>query len=637
MVIGLRFALLSLPLHIANEPRESMATIAPPQKWLYQFVILASLAIVLAMASWAQAVLIPIALAVLLTFLLTPVLNLLEHYGAGRVPAVVIVVVLVGTLLTSLGWLIGYQVANLVDTFPEYEQNLNQKVASFREAGQGGFIDKLESVFRSVSRQVEYKDNPPPDVLEAKPQLVRLVTEDEPLGLSRLWSVLGPFMDPVGSIGLAAVLVVFMLLKREDLRDRMISVIGHGRLTVTTKALDEAGQRISRYLLMQLIINGSFGACIALGLVVIGVPYAALWGFLAGTLRYIPYLGPWLAALLPLALSLLVMDGLSGPIMILGLFLVLELISNLIMEPWLYGKGIGVSEAATLVMVSFWTWLWGPIGLVLATPLTVVLVVLGRHVPFLKFFATLLGDQPALEMHVGYYQRLLARDQDEALDIAEEHLRAHTLVETYDELLSPALANARRDLDGDRLDEADQAYVVRATREIAEELETLNAHKLSLKQVPGQENPATHEKLPLVLCCPARDETDEAAIVMLRETLDPKRCQVAVVGTDLLASEVVEAALEKRPAVFCILAIPTGGLAQARLLCLRLRARMPDLKIVVGRWALKGNSATSRAQLEEAGADAIGTTIAETHSQVMSFVQLAPQKEEAREMAGAGK
>ncbi|MBL8796137.1 MAG: AI-2E family transporter [Planctomycetia bacterium] len=593
-----------------------MAAAAATANWVRPFIVLASLAIVLGLLYWAQAVLIPVALAALLTFLLAPVVTTLQRRGLGRVPAVVVVVVVTAGLVVGIGWLVAYQIASLVDTFPQYEQNISHKIASLRSAGQHGFVDKLETIVQRVTQDFQAE----PGTGEKLALPVRVVEQDGPFNVTQLWSVFAPILEPFASFGLAVVLLIFMLIKREDLRDRLISLVGHGRLTFTTKALDEAGQRISRFLLLQLIINGTFGLSVGVGLFCIGVPYAFLWGFLAGTLRYIPYLGPWAAALLPLALSLLVFDSWFEPFLVVALFLVLELSSNMIMEPWLYGRGVGVSEAAQLVMIAFWTWLWGPFGLVLAVPLTVCLVVLGKYVPALKFFDTLLGDQPALEAQLGYYQRLLARDQDEAADIAEDHLQAHTLSVTFDELLVPALTYAKRDAANDHLSEDDQRYVAAATQDVAEELATFHRQRV------GQVLEADADLPPVtILGCPARDETDEAALSLLRELLPANRCRLIPTTADLLTSEVLAVVEEKQPALLCIAALPPGGLAHTRLLCMRLRAKFPKLKIVVGRWGMKNNERQNE-RLLASGAAGVGNSLAETRNQILSLLPQLPAR-----------
>jgi predicted PurR-regulated permease PerM len=353
------------------------------------FIALAILGIALWLLSWLEPVLIPIALAVLLTFLLSPAVTVLERQRLPRVLAVLVMVAITFAFLGIIAWLVARQVTGLVDTYPQYEKNLTTKLDALHNS-EAGFIDKLQSMVERISYQIQRKTKPlannPVVDSPAPPMPVTVIQDSSPFQLSKLWSVLGPTLEPFVAIGLTIVLLIFMLIRREDLRDRVISLVGRSYLTVTTKALDEAGERISRYLLTQFAINASYGAAVAAGLFVIGVPYAMLWGFFAALFRYIPYLGAWLAALLPIALTLLVSETWTTPLLVLAWFLLLELVTNMWIEPWLYGRGIGVSATATLVMVAFWAWLWGPIGLVLATPLTVCLVVLGKYVPALNFF-----------------------------------------------------------------------------------------------------------------------------------------------------------------------------------------------------------------------------------------------------------
>lgn len=605
---------------------------SPQITWLRPFVLLAGLALTLGLIYWLRPILIPFALAILLTFLSSPVVMMLQRLRVPRIPAVVLVTFVAFSAIGATGWLVVRQVNSLVDTFPQYEHNLSRKIAAL-QSGESGFVDKLQRIVTRVGRQLGAK--PPAEAGAAAPQAeplpVKVVAADGgSFSLSGLWSVLGPALEPFAAVALAAVLVLFMLIKIEDLRDRIISLVGHGSLTVTTKALDEAGERISRYLLMQLILNGSYGAIIGMGLFLIGVPYAPLWGFLAALFRYIPYLGPWLAALLPIGLSLLISESWTMPLLVVGLFLVLELVSNTMVEPWLYGRGVGVSAIATLVMIAFWTWLWGPIGLVLATPLTVCLCVLGKYVPALKFFDILLGDQPPLEAHIGYYQRLLAKDPDEALDIAEERLNKTSLEETFDTLVLPALLYAERDLEQGNLDEAEQRLVLDSTREIIEQLSTLNS-TLGEKELSAVANTTRLS----IVGCPASDETDEVALLMLKELLDPERFEVLLTTKTLLASELVELVEEKKPALLCIGAPPPRGQAHSRLLCLRLRARFPDLKIVIGRWGLNDDVEKKRQQLVSAGANDFGTLLAETRRQIEALAPLAAEREVAPAIEGA--
>jgi hypothetical protein len=330
---------------------------------------------------------------------------------------------------------------------------------------------------------------------------------------------------------------------------------------------------------MQMMVNVGYGMIIGTGLFFIGVPYALLWGFVAAVLRYVPYLGAWLAALLPVALSFLVFESWMPTLLVVGLFLSLDLIINMLLEPWLYGRGIGVSVTALLVMVAFWAWLWGPIGLLLATPLTVCLVVLGRHVPSLKFFDTLLGDRPALEAPMGYYQRLLARDEDEAADIAEAHMKKGSIIETYDQVLLPSLAYAKRDLEREALSDGDKRFVLKATRAIADELALLHTAAIA---AAGGKTDAPADGVQRAVSCrilgvPSRDDSDEAALFMLSAVLDPAVFEVIATSSAMLSAEVIDQVKQTQPDVLCIAALAPGGVAQTRLLCRRLRSSFPDL------------------------------------------------------------
>jgi len=591
------------------------------------FVQLASLALVLGLLYWLRPVLVPIALAVLLTFVLSPLVTLVQRRAVPRVLAVVASVSLAFALIAGLGSMVARELNSLVDALPRYEHNLKVRIAEMK-GDDTGLVTKIRRAMKRISREMEAPAQVPrapsrqpvaqADVPEPAPLPVRTVAE--PLEVGKLWSTYGPVVETAAGLALALVLVIFMLIRREDLRDRVISVFGRGRLTVTTKALDEAGERISRYLFMQLTINGGFGVLFGAGLMLIGLPYALTWGFFAAVLRYIPYLGAWLAALLPLGLSVLISESWTPPLLVVGLFVALELVTSMVLEPWLYGRRVGISETATLVMVAFWTWLWGPVGLILAMPLTVCLVLLGKYVPFLSFFDTLLGDRPALEPGLAYYQRLLAQDRDEAAAIAVRHLKGGTLVQTCDALLVRALVNARRDRESGRIDEDEQTFVLAATREILDDLAARDAEQAVAGAAPEAAPPALPRLA--VLGCPARDDVDEVGLRMLAVLLRAEHCDLTVASDALLASEVLALVEAQGARIVCIGALPPGGGAHARLLCRRLRTRFPDLKIFVGRWGLAGGAMEAGGALVAAGADAVATTLAESRGQIAALVPI---------------
>jgi predicted PurR-regulated permease PerM len=562
---------------------------------------------------WARAVLIPVALAVLLTFLLAPVVGFFDRRGLGRVAPVILVVALAFSVLGAAGWGLSVQALSLRDEIPRYRDNLKAKIVAVRGAGKGGTLEQVQSAVQEVTELLTKSETPP-----AKPgdRPVAVVVKSEPSGLWQLPTLL----EGLGSAAVVLVLVIFMLLERQELRNRLIRLIGSSRLTTTTRAMDDAGQRISRYLMMQTIINASFGLGIALGLWLIGLPYPIVWGFLAAALRFLPYVGPWLAGSLVIVFCLAAFPGWQQPLLALGIFLVLELLSNMVMEPWLYGHSAGVSQVALLVSATFWTWLWGPVGLLLATPLTVCLVVVAKHVPDLDFITVLLADQPALDPDTSFYQRLLAADPDEATEIVEDYLESHALGEAYDAVILPALSQVKRDRQRGRITADDERAILEATREIVDELAAERPATDETEAVRGSPEAAEGAlRRVRVLGCPARDETDALALLMLRHLLDPSRWEVHVASPHQLASEVVAVVEQQAPAVVCIGAVPSGGLAShTRYLCKRLRTRFPDLRIVVGRWGLAHPSEEVRETVLAAGADLVAATLLETRDQIQT-------------------
>jgi hypothetical protein len=454
---------------------------------------------------------------------------------------------------------------------------------------------------------------------------------------SVLWQ-LPALLEPLATAGLVVVLVIFMLLTYSDLRSRLVRLVGSGRLPIATQALDEAGQRISHYLLMQSIINGSYGGAMGLGLFLLGVPYATLWGFLAAVLRFIPYVGPAVAALLPSALSLAVFPGWVQPLLVIALILALELASNLVMEPLLYGQSAGVSAVALLVAVAFWTWLWGPAGLFLATPLTVCLGVLGKYVPQLEFVGVLMGDEPVLDPPARYYQRLLARDQHEAAGLAEDYRDEHGPEALYDALLVPALVMAKRDREQQALTTEDLRTFVQSTRAIVEDLERRPALAMPAAATDAvSQGDATPPAVVRIIGCPARDEADELALVMFRQRLDPTRYALEVVSAETLTAEVLTLVEQYGADLVCIAALPPEAMSPTRYLCKRLRSRFPTCKIVIGCWGLTRDVEANRTALRAAGADEVGMTFEESHNHIVHLGQLqAPCAPEPAPQATSG-
>jgi predicted PurR-regulated permease PerM len=581
----------------------------------------------------AQRVLMPVALALFFAFLLTPVVIKFQRWGLHRVVAVLSVTLLTAALFLGFGWLVVSQMVGLAGNLPSYTENINKKIAAVRALGEDTVWSRLETMIHKLGVE--------PDVPEAANPKDGLTTPETPIQqpapvvinqaekpwLSWLASSVSPAAEFLGQVGLIIVLVVFMLLSREDLRNRFIRLIGHGRLTVTTKAVDDASQRLSRFLLVQLTINASFGLCVTLGLTLIGVDYALLWGFLIGVLRYVPYIGSPIAALFPIVLSIAQFDGWLQPALVAVLILGLELVAANVFEPWLFGHSIGVSPIALLIAAAFWAFLWGPIGLVLSCPLTVCLVVLGKYVPNLEFLTVLLGKEPALAEDFTYYHRLSAHDQDEATDIVLEHIKDHPIDEVYDSLLIPALTYAERDLQHKGLDEDDVHFVHETTREILADVEGVRQERQAAAEPPAStENLRPVPDRVRILGIPARGQSDAIALEMLRQMLEGQPCELIIAGHEVLSSELLTMIEEQAPAVVCIAAVPPGGLARARFLCKRLRSRFPELRLLVGRWGLTTTEEKQDKTLRDAGADYVRNSLVACRDDLVAWLPALAEK-----------
>jgi len=418
------------------------------------------------------------------------------------------------------------------------------------------------------------------------------VTEPTPNAFEALANTLGPFLGPLGTAGIVIVFLIFMLIQREDLRDRLIALTSTTQINLATRAIDDAAQRVSRYLLMQFIVNVTYGIPVAIGLMLMGVPNAVLWGLLCIVLRYIPYVGPWIGAAMPTLLALAVFDGWTKPMMVVGMFIVLELLSNNVVEPLLYGKGTGLSAMAVLASAVFWAWLWGAPGLVLATPLTVCLVVLGRYLPQLEWLSVLLGDQPGLPLPARIYQRLLVMDHDQTYDLAAEFLKDHTLQEWYEQGLIPAINMAETDRHNGELDAERALVVTTGARALIEELgdhtdvapaKAEDATADSEAPQPPKAKVDTASR-PLILLVAARDDADELAALMLAQLLEREGQNCRVLPSGALATETGDSAAALSPAVICVSAMPPMAVAHARYMCKRLLSKLPGVPLVVGIW-----------------------------------------------------
>lgn len=586
--------------------------------WLSASLMLGSLVLVIGVLYVARAILIPIALAILLTFILAPIVTALRRRALGRTGSVLLTVTLAFIFLGGIATVIGHQLRSLANDLPAYRHNIRQKISDLRLARQGVALEKVQQTVKGVIQEVNQE---PSAVKTNTPALPVVVTNQESMESTVAW--MGPLIEPLGNAGLVIVLVIFMSLRREDLRDRLLRLAGYGRLVTTTKAIDEAGKRLSKYLLRQFLVNSSYGALLGLGFFFIGLPYAILWGVLAAVTRFIPYVGPLLGAAGPILMSLAVFDSWSAPLLVGGLVVLLEVINNVWIEPRVYGQSIGVTEIALLIMIGFWTWLWGPIGMVLAAPLTVCLMVISNSVPDLEFIGLLLSREPALSPHHVFYQRLVAKDADEAQEVVERYLEEHSRMELYENLFMPALAACRHDRRRQRLTDQDQQFAYQLIRQILEETGGSGLLKTS-EQLPrpkvarlAEAGAAEH---PLLLGYPAYDEADELALLMLAGLLSEEGWTMHVLPSTMLVSEAIPELEKQQPAVVCVGSVSGGSMFGARQFCKRLRERQPNLCVVLGRWLAHDGDEEMRRRFTECVAE-FGRSLNETKNQLTQLAQ----------------
>lgn len=603
----------------------------------------------------AREVLIPIALAVLLSFVLSPVVRLLESWHLPRSLSVVTVVAIAFGVIFALGSLLVSQVNQLATDLPSYRTTLSDKIRSVRGiAGSSGTLERASEVLQDLSKEIEA---PKPGASVGSSRLPSLTSKPIPVevrqpeasALQTFVALITPLVHPLAMTGIVVIFVIFILLQREDLRNRLIRLAGAHDLQKTTLAIDEAGHRLSRLLLAQLALNAGFGLVIGLGLWLIGVPSAPLWGLLAMALRFVPYIGAVIAAILPLIVAAAVGEGWSMVLWTAALFLIVEPVAGHVVEPMLYGHSSGLSPVAIVVSATFWTWLWGPIGLVLATPLTICLVVLGRHVERLEFLEVLLGNQPALSPSQLIYQRLLAGDPIEAIDQAEVFLKEKLLIEYYDDVLLDGIRLAELDSRKGLLEE-DRAVRIKET--VAEVLEDLSSHQdikpekvapagevSNLSQLTKAESKpdldATNElpeewKEERVLCVPGIGQLDEAVGLVVADVLRKRGFGVRADTAGSLSVARIFTLDTQGITAICVCFIESASAAQIGYAVRRLRRKVPEAFILI---ALLGNHGlgeeTDQLRLTSK-ADAIETTLEGVRECLISHTKhaLPPTSEE---------
>ena len=616
-------------------PRQPAQVPPPVTPGLRGLLTLAVGVVVIAALYYGREVFIPLVLAILLSFVLAPVVSFLRRMYLGRVPSVIIAVLLALSIILGIGAVLGTQVASLATDLPRYQTTVQQKLSGLQE----GLLGRANALLQRINHQVHdasQKASAAGTTAERsvggetpKAQLVR-VQEPDPSPLTLAHNILGPIVEPLTTVGIVLVVVVFLLMQREDLRNRLIRLFGSRDLHRTTVAMDDAASRLGTYFLAQLGMNAAFGVLIGLGLWAIGVPSPILWGVFSALMRFVPYIGAFISGLLPVALAAAVDPGWSMAIWTAALFLIAEPLFGHVIEPLLYGHSTGLSPFAVIVSTLFWGFLWGPVGLILATPFTVCLVVLGRHVESLEFFDVLLGDRPPLTPVENFYQRMLAGDPDEARDIGEAMLKERSLSSYYDEVALKGLQLAANDYARGVVTPAQLENIKLSCQGLVEDFE--NRPDVEPEVDPKNRNPAdvpslaerTHPKNEAVpgqappveqrtptwqgdtpvLCIAGRGPLDEAASTILAQLLRKHGLGARVASYETVSRGRIRDLDLSGVAMICISYLDiSGSPAHLRYLLERLHQRAPGIPILVGLWPVGEKVLTDAALGRELGAD----------------------------------
>jgi predicted PurR-regulated permease PerM len=620
-----------------------MSRSRPDSPALNPLVVLAGVILIL---YFARAVLIPLALALTLNFLLTPMVLWFQKLGLRRVPAVALVMLISISVIAGMGWVVADQLLEVASDLPKYRLHIHNKIEALHFPPESALGRAADSV-TEIGKDFDSSPTPstPPASLAAQASPARTpsqppapapvpvqVVAPPASGLQYLSQMLGKALRPLGTAGMVLIFTIFILIKQVDLRNRVLRLAGVAQLNTMTLALDDASNRVSRYLVVQFLVNASYGVCFGTGLFLIGIPNAILWGIFAGIFRIVPYAGVLTATAFPLALSLALFDGWGPPVLVILLFALLELVATNLVEPLLYGARTGISALALLVTTVFWTMLWGWAGLVLAVPLTVVAVVLGRHVPRLSFLHILLGDETALSVEAQFYQRLLALDQEDARTIAVTFLQTHPLVSLYDQVLVPALTLAEQDRHKGALDEARESFLFLSVSEIVSELAAYRPEEVAPKRrglrsrwrsTARPDLPATiAEPAPStvrIFCLAANDQADEITSSMLAQLLERAGHGVLSLPVASPVEEILTNLLPEPQDVVCISAVPPFAFTQARTLCQRIRMHLPQIRILTGIWGFTGDLDKARERFGSTRPDRVVASLAQAVEQISDW------------------
>jgi len=608
---------------------------------------------------FARTLLIPLAFAIVFNFLLAPAVALLEKVRVRRGFAILLVILIFFSGFAAVGWVVARQVVHVVEVLPDYRGNIEAKLNQMHTpvgGAAGRAITNLEELgleFSSGSNPVAVaaQQNIAQRTAAHRRSLKHSATDETPITQPEkptqveviqppispgayLRDLTLPVLRPLGIAAIVLVFTIYILIHREDLRNRLLLLAGIGHLNLMTQALNDAAQRISRYLVMQFLVNGCFGLLFGVGLFALGVPDATLWGAIAGLLRIVPYAGVIVSGALPLIFSLAISSSFRQPLGVIGIFLLIEIITAYVVEPWLYGSKTGVGSLALLASAIFWSTLWGWPGLVLSTPLTVCLIVMGRYVPQMSFLHVLLGDDAELAPEARFYERLLAMDQAEVRQIADKFVDGKPLVELYDQVLLPSLSLAKQDHQKGGLDDARGNFLIMSIAELlAEYSEFKNPQETVLPSGPLPSAIEAHTRSFPVVCIAANDQSDEVSATMLAQLLERSGFNTILLPMAAVTPEILARLAQDRNTVVCISALPPFAFSAARSACQRVREQMPRNRILVGLWRASQEADTLRSRFGAAKPTALAATLSEAVTQVCAWDEASPQ----RPIAGAAR
>ena len=594
------------------------------------------LALVLLGLYFAREVLIPLAMALTLNFLLTPAVMFFERLRLRRVSSVVLVVVVAFAIVGGVGFIVARQLIDVVNDLPNYRDNIRDKLSTLHVPSNGRLGQTVTSI-QEIEKTLNKEENPleQPETAQApeglhthegarqraeehvRPTPVTVVTPPEPTS-RYLSELLRPVVRPLTTLGIILIFTIYMLLKREDLRNRLLLLAGVSRLNLMTQALNDAAERISRYLVMNVLVNASYGVIFAIGLYLLHVPNATLWGALLALLRMVPYAGTMIAGVATIGYTLAVFPTWWHPIWVFLLFAALEIAVSNFVEPHLYGSHTGISALALVTMAIVWTLLWGWAGLVVSTPLTVCLIVFGRYVPQMSFLHILLGEEAELAPEARFYERLLATDQAEAHNIADRFLENRGIVDLYDQVVMPALIMTEQDRHKGALDDVRCSYLFQSATELVAEL---TDYKSKAPNDTGCDPNIDSARTSPIVCVPANDQADEIAATMLAQLLEQCGHKTLLLPSTALSSEILTRLEEEPGTILCISAVPPFAFAHARTLAIRLRQSVPNNRILIGLWNTNGDKDVLRERFGQARPDFVVSTLRAALDQIKECEQ----------------